>query len=499
VVTAGSLWWSVTFTPASPVWAYFGAPTRAWELGAGALVAMGAVGLARMPAASAALLRCAGLAAIALSAGWYGETTPFPGYHAVLPVAGAMAVIAAGCAAPGWLLALGTLQGIGARSYSWYLWHWPVLLIGPYALAQQFGLREKLLAMAFAYFLAVLTFTIVEQPLRDHPTLRAEPGRAVMTGVSLTAAAVAVALVLPALPPRVPLGIGNVASVTLAGEGSTRMLALAKQLDTASRVRRLPANLTPALTKASADLPWIYRNQCAVSFSGTTTPAHCERLGDATSHKLVVLFGDSHAAQWYPALEIVAKKKHWRIAVFSKLACTAADVKIYLDSAKRAYDECVAWRTTALARIRVLHPALVITSSNADGGDPLGVGGSADDAWAKGWATSTKRLKAPGTKVVYINDTPWPKGNVPECLAGHPGDMRSCAQPTKIAVGSARRPMMANAAAEAGAKVVDPMPWFCTLSICPPVVGNTLVYIDDSHVSTPYSKFLAPLLAEQLG
>jgi hypothetical protein len=65
-------------------------------------------------------------------------------------------------------------------------------------------------------------------------------------------------------------------------------------------------------------------------------------------------------------------------------------------------------------------------------------------------------------------------------------------------VGSARRSMMARAVTKAGATIVDPMPWFCSLSRCPVVVGNILVYKDDSHISTVYARLLAPLLSERL-
>ena len=212
----------------------------------------------------------------------------------------------------------------------------------------------------------------------------------------------------------------------------------------------------------------------------------------------MVLFGDSHAAQWFPALNAIAKQRHWRLAVFTKGACSAADVMIYLPAVKRAYRECVRWRTTSLARIRQLHPALVVTSSNADGGDPQGLSGSLDSKWTKAWSRTMQKLDGSGARVFYLNDTPWPKGDVPDCLAQHPRAVQQCAQSSKLATGSARRSMMARAVGKAGATVVDPMPWFCSLSSCPVVVGNILVYKDDSHISTVYARLLAPLLAERL-
>jgi peptidoglycan/LPS O-acetylase OafA/YrhL len=74
-----------------------------------------------------------GVALIVFAALAFDDSTPYPGSAALLPVAGAVAIIAAGCAASSRLGAealLGTapFQRIGAWSYSWYLWHWPVLI-----------------------------------------------------------------------------------------------------------------------------------------------------------------------------------------------------------------------------------------------------------------------------------------------------------------------------------------------------------------------------------
>jgi peptidoglycan/LPS O-acetylase OafA/YrhL len=511
LITAASLWWSVHTSATSSIWAYFGAPTRAWELGAGALLALGAGRLAERygpdlgvvyPPPLALALRWGGLAAIAVAALRFGDDTVFPGIAAALPVLGAVAVIASGTlAADGGarsLLGAPVMTAIGARSYSWYLWHWPVLLIGPFVVSREFGPIARLVAVLVALGLAAITFVAVEQPLRDAPTLRARPRQAGALGLALTATVVALGLLLPYLPSRTPLGVGSVADVTLSGDASAQTKALAARIRAAGPVRNLPLNVTPSLTAAAKDDPVIYRDGCHLGFSELSTPRRCERFGDPRGKSTMVLFGDSHAAQWYPAMNAIARKRHQRLAVFTKGACSAADVMIYLPPIKRNYSECVTWRKSALRRIAQLHPTIVVASSNADGGDPQGLSGSLDRKWSDAWSRSVRALTRPGTRVVYLNDTPWPKTDVPECLAEHPRSVPRCAQSTKRAAQSPRRTMMARAASKAGATVVDPMPWFCSLSTCPVVVGNILVYKDDSHVSTVWSKLLAPVLAEQL-
>jgi hypothetical protein len=328
--------------------------------------------------------------------------------------------------------------------------------------------------------------------------LRDRPLQAGGVGLALTAGVVGLALLLPLLPSRVSLGTDEAAEVTLTGQGTARTRALAKQLNAATRVAALPANLTPSLKRAANDDPVIAHNGCLVAFNGTRTPKRCESYGVSNAKKTMVLFGDSHAAQWYPAMEKIAKKRRWRLAVFTKVVCSAAEVKIYLDPVKGGYDECVTWRARTLARIRALHPVVVVTTSLADRGDLVGVKGNVDDAWVKAWTATTRKLVTPGTRVIYLNDTPNPKGDVPECLSVHPRAVQTCAQSRERAAGSDRRTKMAKAAGKAGAVVVDTVPWFCTPTKCPVVVGNILVYRDGSHISMAYVRLLAPLLAERI-
>ena len=47
-------------------------------------------------------------------------------------------------------------------------------------------------------------------------------------------------------------------------------------------------------------------------------------------------------------------------------------------------------------------------------------------------------------------------------------------------------------------QIVDPEPWMCTANGCPAIIGNYLVYRDQSHVSTSYATYLTPLIATVL-
>jgi hypothetical protein len=149
---------------------------------------------------------------------------------------------------------------------------------------------------------------------------------------------------------------------------------------------------------------------------------------------------------------------------------------------------------------------VVLASNDLDNGgmiDAAGhkipTAGHADDAlWVKGWQESFNQLTMPGTQLVLLQDSPWPKGTAPECAASNATNLTDCDRPLKNSiVEPARRNAVAAAATASNIKVVDPTPWFCTTT-CPVVVGNTFVFKDNSHITTEYAKALAPLVANAI-
>jgi hypothetical protein len=221
--------------------------------------------------------------------------------------------------------------------------------------------------------------------------------------------------------------------------------------------------------------------------------------GDLSSPTTVVLVGDSHAGHWFPALEAVALREHWKLVVVTKSACSAADTLIHLEQLKREFTECVQWRREALAYVRSLRPAKVVLASTYPSIRLLGVTGSQEQAWVAAWQRSISAVSGPGTEVYFVNDTPWQAGAAPDCLSAHLDEPSACVRDRKSAVALLeRRELVENAARTAGARIIDPVPWFCTATKCPPVIGNILVYRDQHHVTTAYSRLLAPLLGEEL-
>jgi hypothetical protein len=472
---------------------------------------MAANGLTRVPKPVAAVLTWAGVAAVIVAALVFDEQTAFPGSAALLPVLGSAAIIAGGCAAPrggaGLLLGTWPFQQIGKYSYSWYLWHWPILMIAPAALHHNPTLPTNLALAAASLVVAIGSYHLVENPVRTRDWVKARKRRGLSLGLTLSAAAAALALVAGMFTPPVATGgagVDTAAAVRTATDPEAELQQLVAQSLT---LKEAPRNLMPGIEQAAGDVPQTYADHCNIDYVHTVADNPCA-YGDPNGTDTIVLLGDSHGAHWFPAVDAIAKQHHWKLLMRTKSACQAPSVLVYNDVLKRQYDECVTWRNQVLDEIARIKPLMVIMSSN--GGDSGGLvdehnhkidqGPDRDQLWVNAWlATFHKIEKSSRTKMVMIQDTPWPGTSAPECVAAHSTELNVCRIAlAKAIVEPGRRELVGRAAVAEGVTVVDPTPWFCTAMSCPMVVGNILVWHDNSHMSTAYSAMLAPLLDRKL-
>ena len=492
VVAAASLGLALRLTETSQPWAFFGLPSRAWEFAVGGLVALAAARAGERWAGARAALAWAGLGGLLLAVATYGAATAFPAPGALLPVLGTAAVLGAtgSGAGPVGVLGLRPLQWLGARSYSVYLWHWPPLVLVPVAIDRPLRPAETALVVLAAVGVATVAHAVVEEPLRRSTWLGWRPRRGLALGAGLTLAAL-----------LVPVAIGSQVTLQSAGPevaAPEQPAAVdASIVDDLATTGPVPSNLTPSLSSARADVPRIYAEGCHGDFAAVA-PAGC-RVGDVDADRTVALVGDSHAAQWFPAVEAFALDQGWALEPITKSSCPFVDATVWIDALRRPYAECDQWRAAVLDDLAQDPPELVVVASyplyQLAGGD-----GPADDeaAWGAALQRSLEDLTALGSRVVLVGALPTPGIDVAACVSGDLDDATACAAPRADLVHPERAATEQAAAAAAGAGLIDPTALVCGATTCPAVSGNLLVWRDESHVTATYAAFLGPTFAAAL-
>jgi peptidoglycan/LPS O-acetylase OafA/YrhL len=495
-IVLASFAYSVVLTRVDAPWAYFSMATRAWELGLGALVALGASRLARLPGSLALIGGWLALAAVLAAAFVYNDRTPYPGSAAAVPVVGAAVLIACGCAGQrgvGVLLGLRPMQFLGRMSYSWYLWHWPMLVIAPMILGHALGWSDRLTVVLLSLAAAIITFKLIENPARSLrlPNLQWFAGGLALSG----SAVVAAVLVVGNLPPLV--GTGANATVIHASTAATPTVRreMKAAIIAGLSTREAPRNLTPQPASAHDDLPSSSFDGCHADLLAVTQ-GPCV-FGDPAGKYTVVLFGDSHMQQWQPGFTEAGTSAHWRVVNLTKGACPPQELSIFNAHLNRIFYECNTWRARTLRRIAALNPAVVVVA----GWDEEAAANVSPASVADAAVSTVRRLQQTTTaKIVYLEDTPYPGYNVASCVAAHLADVKACNLPISRAYPYPARHQAINQALRklGGVTLVNPADWVCADNACPAVVGNLLVFRDESHLSVEFSKWLTPMIISLL-
>lgn len=486
-VTAASLAASVLTTPEAPSLAFFSPHTRAWEFGVGALIAGSAPFLSRIPRTAARVLGWSGLALILFATVAFSAELDYPGVAAIVPVAGAALLIVSGGiadtsgdtsgGAPR-LLSARPLQFLGAISYSLYLVHWPILVL----VHEHVGIEEPLgvplgLALAAASVpVAWVLYRLVENPVRRWRA----PSRTV-----LVAAAVTTLVLVGGL-------FGSGAAATNLPLASAREEPERPATELPSGTPFVPANVSPALDAATADTGEIYGNGCQQNLRESTVLT-CS-FGDLEATRTIALFGDSHAGRWFPALERAAAGLGYRLDTYTKSGCRSEETTAAWESSKNA--SCSTWRAAAIERLAADAPDVIVLANHL--GPTPGRDAAIQSAdWADGLSALYDRLPA-SSLIVTMADSPEFAASPVLCLSSHLESADDCAVDRADALNPAIREAQRAVAAERGGAVIDLTDYLCNLTECPAVIGSTLVYSDEHHMTATFARTLAPTLEERL-
>jgi len=221
--------------------------------------------------------------------------------------------------------------------------------------------------------------------------------------------------------------------------------------------------------------------------------------GDKASPTTIVLFGDSKAAQWFSAFNIIAERQRWRLIAYTKQGCLTARVSINVWTTGRSYPECSIWRESVLSRITELKPALVILG-NADG--HVGAKRLSLQQWKDGIRATVTLLDEAGVPTVSLHDTPGMNVDPIKCLsqaATRKLAVESCATARTEAVHN--EVFQATKAAIEGlplASALDLSDYICDKDVCPAVRNGIIVYHDGGHIADGYARTLAPTIGRQI-
>ncbi len=501
-VTVASLGYSLHLTATDPAAAYFVTPTRAWEFGAGALLSLvpeardAALGRLRSG------LSWAGLLIIAGATFRYDATTPMPGTAAIWVVLATAATIWAGDPRTPWspihLLGLRPAQYLGDISYSMYLWHWPLLILAPYALETvTLGRVARVGILLATIVLSGLSKRFVEDPMRRTQRLGIQrPARS----LSLTAAGAAVLV-----------AIGGTGWVTVQHRNDVEAARIRHILadpprcfGAASRDPRLTSCPDPALAGLLIPSPDLVSGDYA-SYEGckhyllsqAVLDHGCQIGRRNVGVPRIALIGDSHARSLAPTFERLADQGLLDVELFTHSGCAWSANRP--GNRKAFQDECMALNATfdaLLARSPGRYDAVVTTAyvRYMTGTEKQKVQGLLD-VWRPA-------LDA-GVRIIAVRDNPEPHLARP--------DLQDCMSRTRIASLNAvcgldrataldhrPRPFRDAVKAVHGASYIDMSRFYCDTDTCPVVIGGVNVYRDDNHITVTYQKTLAPYYREAL-
>jgi peptidoglycan/LPS O-acetylase OafA/YrhL len=482
---------SVRTTNTDPVAAFFLMPMRAWEFALGGALVLAAPAIARWPTFVRTSLFVIGVVLIAYSTVTLDSSVAYPGTAALWPTLGTVALIAAGCGpgfAPvqGWLSSRG-MVAIGQLSYSWYLWHWPLLSL---ARASDLGERDLARDVTIAFIslgLAWLTYHFVEHPIRSrqYPGFRATRAT-LLSGVAMSAVVVCCALTL-----------GFVAQYSRAHPVDRQMRVAA------DAVRDRPPATDVCLERQHARFGVLQQDRRCI-----TRPSQPVDI---------VLWGDSHANHWFPLMRAASRELDMNVREFTRAACPPLLGVMPFDEGRIDHD-CEHFNQAAVAEIERLARSglkgVVIASRwpaylgrpSPDGtlqarlsyGDvPLDPEKS-EAALRLGLSNALRRLERAGLRVLVVGATPEFHYSVPQCLLRR--SLQECAMP-RTAVDERRgRSMLVvmNTVALNGAHMFDPLHFFCDDVYCYPTHGQTVMFSDPQHLTAAGSPLLEPEVAGDL-
>lgn len=468
-------------------WAYFATTTRAWELAVGGLLALAlpASGSRWNPAIAAA-----GLLAILIAAFLFDGNSAFPGWIAMLPVAGTAAVIYSGGATGAntfihRLLGSAIPRYLGGTSYSLYLWHWPLIVFAAHVTGSQPGPYSGALLILASLVFADLSKRLIEDPIYRSNRHDVSPRNGLFIGATCVVAAALAGLALLVLP-------------SAGGVSDDQAIVANKYPGAAVMSYGYVHDHTPSLAHIRRDIPQDYRKCHGSPRAVRINP--CPPVGPADATIDIAVVGDSHAGQWTPALFDLAARIGARVHIYTKSSCPFTLAQILEKGS--VYAECSQWNQNLLEVLRTTRPDIIFSSASSRYDARDGDGLSDASAIAAGQRVLWRELDAMGAQIVVMRDTPRParvRVDPAQCLAQANARPADCSiARAKVVTPELEDPNLLSAQGASFVHTLDLTDHICNAAACDPVVGNVVVWRDNNHITATYAKTLAGALHQAL-
>jgi peptidoglycan/LPS O-acetylase OafA/YrhL len=469
LLTIGITSWllSMRWLQQEPMWAYYMMPARVWQFSLGACVSILSIrrhttppnGMLSTPIAQGRL-QLLGVTLILVSVAVINTNKPYPGYQAILPSLGtALVLFSTNSFRESALLSHPVLTWLGDRSYSWYLWHWPVLKLAE-ALNIEKGLLSTCALIAISLTLAAVCYSLIERPFWRGKLSKFSPPRVILTSIISMMLVCTISLLLLQRDAKIDQG------------------ALAQKIQ-----------------KSKSDLPIIYQDNCDTWYeSDELTPCI---FGENQDSKTVVLFGDSVLAQWFSLFASIYSSPEWRVVVFTKSSCPMVDEDFFYSRIGKNFAVCTRWRNKVLDTLDKIKPELIIAGGAAGGM-------FTEEEFIGGSKRIFKRLTQAADHVFIIPGTPKLQFNGPNCLMKHLGGdgehlnfhqlSKKCSSQAKNTLANKASASLTNAARGVdGIKLLDLNPFVCEKDSCSAITDSgEVIFRDNQHLTDTFVLSLVP-------
>ena len=474
-----SLAYSVVLTATNQPLAYFSSLTRIWEFALGGLLALGIDAIA-LPGVVRVVLGWLGVAGL-VSCGLVLQVgSVFPGYLALWPVLSAALVLVAGGSGHALgadrFLASRPMVYLGNLSFALYLWHWPVLVL--HLVAQERAEPTPVtgtIVIGFSLGLAALTYHFVEQPLRE-----SRIGARGTWGAYRFGALALVPVLVAALSWQwLSADRARTQAEAIGDEDHPGAAAL---LDGFEYRGSPDAALTPSLLALPEEYATI--GDCGTP-EGTELDV-CATPVEGTPERTIMVVGDSHAQQLIAALVPIAEARNWQVVSVIRHACPFSSQAL-----ETIGDQpCATWNDDLIDEIAGTHPDAVVAMASRD------AGAGRTERTPPGYVEQWHKLDELGIPVVAVRDNPRFAVDPSECIETHGPQAPECSTPRSELL-LPEPPYLALDGLPANVSFVDLSDYYCRPDVCPSVVGNVVVYMDDNHITATYMRTVSPMLQDR--